>query len=143
MKNIPTWIVVLLIGFSFLGFLDASYLTIKQYQGDIVPCSITEGCDAVLASAQSKILGIPVSRYGVVYYLAILLLSIASLHNRNILRWVVYIPFTGLAFSAWFMYAQIVIIHALCQYCIASAIITLQLCFISMRMIQLDHEQIS
>ncbi len=143
MKNIPTWIPILLITLSFVGFLDATFLAVKQYQGGIIPCSITEGCDVVLKSPQSKLLGISVSYYGMAYYATILLLSVASFRNREILRWSIYIPFLGLLFSFWFMYAQIFIIQAFCQYCIASALITVLLCIISMRVVQLQHEQTS
>ncbi|MEK7589071.1 MAG: vitamin K epoxide reductase family protein [Patescibacteria group bacterium] len=141
MNSVPRWIVVFFIVLSFAGFLDATYITVKHFQGGIIPCSLTEGCEPVLSSSYSKILGIPVSLIGVGYYLVVLLISIASLlHDQKIFRWAVYISFVGFVFSVWFTYVQIFKIHALCQYCLLSAVLTTLLCIGGLRVLQLRNE---
>jgi uncharacterized membrane protein len=140
MKNIPQWAILALITLSLFGFIDASYLAIKQYQGEVIPCSITEGCDIVLTSPQAKLLGIPLSVFGTLYYGAIFILSIAGLRNRNIFNWSVYLPIGGFLFSIWLIYAQVAIIQAYCQYCLVSAGITTLLAGISMYIIRLPRE---
>src|SRR5665811_1198486 len=56
---------------SFLGFIDASYLTIVHYRDALPNCSILKGCDIVTTSALSTIGGIPIALFGALFYLAL------------------------------------------------------------------------
>ncbi len=108
---------------SLLGFLDAAYLTLEHYRGVVPPCSVVQGCEQVTTSGYSMIFGIPVALLGALYYLIILLFSIAYLDTQND-RWLRQAAFfTPLGFlaSLWFIYLQAVIIRAWCLYCIGSA----------------------
>jgi len=49
---------------SAIGFLDATYLTVEHYRGEIPPCAIIGGCEAVLTSPQAKIADVPVALLG-------------------------------------------------------------------------------
>lgn len=121
--TIPNWLIWSLITVSFLGFLDASYLTVAHYTGSRLNCSIIKGCDVVTTSAYSEIFGIPVALLGIFYYLTVLILSLLYFDSRNrtILKFIFPLTCLGLLASAWFMYAQFFLIKALCQYCIVSA----------------------
>lgn len=121
---IPKWLIWSLIIVSFLGFLDASYLTIAHYTGSQLNCSIIKGCDQVTTSVYSEIFGIPVALLGMFYYLTVLLLTLFYFDSKNqtILKLIFPLTCLGLIASAWFMYAQFFLIKALCQYCIVSAI---------------------
>lgn len=123
-KMLPKWLIWAIIIVSFLGFLDASYLTIAHYTGSQLNCSIIKGCDQVTTSSYSEIFGIPVALLGMFYYLTVLLLTLFYFDSKNqtILKLIFPLTCLGLIASAWFMYAQIFIIKALCQYCIVSAI---------------------
>lgn len=86
--NKPQIILIIIAFLSFLGFLDAAYLSIKSFQGAIPACSITEGCEKVLTSKYSKIGTIPISLPGAVFYvgvmgLSILILQIPYSHSRT------------------------------------------------------------
>ena len=59
---------------SFLGFIDASYLTIKHFVGTPLPCSVLKVCEEVTTSQYSVIGGVPVAMLGAIYYLAIFVL---------------------------------------------------------------------
>jgi uncharacterized membrane protein len=109
---------------SFLGFLDATYLTINHYTGATLPCSITHGCEIVTQSEYSEFLGIPVALFGVLFYLTIFLGSYFFLEYRSKLYFKITAAMTvfGVLFSAWFVYVQLGILHAICQYCMLSAI---------------------
>lgn len=107
---------------SAIGFLDATYLTIEHYRGSVPPCAIA-GCEIVLRSGQSVVVGIPVALLGVVYYLIILILSIAYLESgkTTILRFASYLTIVGIIASVYFVYLQFFVIGQICQYCMISA----------------------
>lgn len=113
---------IIFLAVSALGFLDATYLTIEHYRGNIPPCTI-QGCEIVLTSAQSKIAGIPVALLGSLYYLTLLILSIAYLDNKNESLIKIASKFTSLGFvaSLYFVYLQFFVIKEICQYCMVSA----------------------
>ena len=109
---------------SFIGFLDASYLTAAHYFNFSLPCTILNGCDLVVTSEYSKILGIPVALLGVVYYSFIFFAGIAYLDTGNsfIIKLAAYATIAGFLASLWFVYVQLFILNALCLYCIISTV---------------------
>lgn len=117
------WIIAL---FSFLGFLDASYLAIEHYLGGVPPCSIVAGCEIVLISSYAEVFGVPVALLGALYYFAIFMsaLLIISLDLEFLWILIVIISSAGLLASAYFVYLQIFVIGAICLYCFFSATMT-------------------
>jgi uncharacterized membrane protein len=107
---------------SFLGFLDATFLTAEYYFGALLSCPIFRGCDKVLTSSYSAIAGIPVALAGAVYYLTLFLLSIAywDTGRLNLFRFAANLTLLGFIASLWFLYLQVFIIKALCFYCLIS-----------------------
>ncbi len=120
-----------------IGFFDASYLTAKYFNGNI-NCSLISGCQDVLNSSYSQIGPIPTAALGVAYYLAIILSSLLYLRYKlSLARTALKIlPSLGLIFSIWLTYLQIWIIKALCQYCLLSALISLGLFTISLKLLR-------
>ena len=109
---------------SAVGFIDAAYLTAKHYLSAPVTCSILRGCEQVTTSAYAAISGIPVALLGSAYYLFIFLL-VAAYYNTRRERTIIfasYCTIVGLSASLWFLYLQLFIIHALCLYCLISAL---------------------
>lgn len=117
------WLPVVMLAVSLLGFADATYLATKHLTHSVIPCSITLGCETVTNSVYSEIFGIPVALLGSVYYAVVFLLVFASMEtgSRTILRYAGLLTGAGLLASAWFVFAQIVLIKAICQWCMASA----------------------
>ena len=74
---------ILFLALSLLGFLDASYLAIKYYQGEAPTCAFFKGCDVVTTSEYATIFGISIALLGAIYYLSLLLLSIIYLDTKN------------------------------------------------------------
>ena len=68
---------------SFLGLIDAAYLTITHYEDASVVCLLINSCDQVLQSSYATIGSVPVSLLGVVYYLGILILSLISFMKKD------------------------------------------------------------
>ncbi|MBM2817838.1 MAG: Vitamin epoxide reductase family protein [Parcubacteria group bacterium] len=124
---------------SFLGFLDASYLSVKHFVGTPPPCSVLRGCEEVTTSQYSVIGGIPVALLGAIYYLAIFILILSVLKKRNmfsssgaenvaganedkLLNFTACLTVIGLLASLWFIYLQLFVIKAICLYCMFSAL---------------------
>ena len=117
-------IAILFLVFSFIGFLDASYLAIKHFNGSTLICNITSGCNTVLASSYSEIFGIPVALGGALYYLTVFVLVVAFLDTKKdkILDFISKFAVAGLLASTYFVYLQVVVLKSICQYCMLSAI---------------------
>ena len=122
-KGIPKWLPVLFAVVAFIGFLDASYLTIQHYKGIPPPCSLVEGCEKVTTSEYSTVIGMPVALPGAIYYLVILILTVLYLDSKNKKHMVLAAMLTplGLIASLWFLFLQFFVINAICLYCLASA----------------------
>lgn len=124
LATIPKWIIISILVVSIIGFLDASYLTVKHYDGTGINCSLLNGCDTVTTSKYSVIGGIPISLIGALYYLVIFLLLIAYFDMKKIgfLRFVAQFSLAGFMASLGLVFLQFFIIQALCLYCMISAI---------------------
>ena len=120
--KIPNWLIFTFLAVSFLGFLDATYLTAQHYLGTIPPCVITTGCETVLTSEHSIIFGIPTALLGSVYYILLFLLAILSFDiKREIIRFAAFLTPMGFLASLYFVYLQLFIIEEICTYCMVSA----------------------
>lgn len=108
---------------SFIGFLDASYLTASHYSGTPVICSIIEGCDKVTASAYATMGDIPVALMGMVYYFTLLFAVVwfLSTQNKKSVVFASGLTVAGFLASLWFVYLQLFVIKAICFYCMISA----------------------
>ncbi len=118
------WLPFLFLGLAIVGFTDATWLTVKHFTQTIVPCSLTHGCELVTTSAYSSILGIPVALLGSIFYFTMITGTFIALEsgNKKIFRYVTRLTIAGFLASLWFVAAQIFIIHAICQWCMGSAI---------------------
>ncbi len=139
---LPTqYLPYLLLGLTFLGFLDAVYLTIVHYKNLIPPCTIG-GCEVVLTSQYSSVGPFPLSLYGAAFYLAVIGLTalfITSYFSGNpehkeeklrrspqaqLLSTLLFVLcLSGLAVGLFLVYLQVFVLHAFCQYCLLSELI--------------------
>ncbi len=126
LQAIPKWHIGVFLMLSGAGFIDASYLTIKHYLGTPINCSLLNGCDTVTNSQYSIIFGLPVALLGVLYYLAVFILVMlyVDTKRKNLFYGAALITPLGLFASFWFVYLQVFVIHALCLYCLISALIS-------------------
>lgn len=121
---LPKQLVWAFLAISFIGFLDASYLTVSHYTGAELSCSLTDGCGQVTSSEYSVIFGVPLALLGLLYYLSIFILSFLYLDIKKpeIFEFIRPLTVAGLLASIWFVYLQLYVIEAICQYCMLSAI---------------------
>jgi uncharacterized membrane protein len=107
---------------SLIGIADSTYLTIKHYAEEPVPCSLLEGCEKVLTSPYSEFAGAPIAAAGAVaYFVAFSLSMLAAFGHKG--AWSLFggLSFGMGAFSVWLLYLQAFVIGAFCQFCIISA----------------------
>ena len=110
----------------FLGFLDSTYLTILHYKNIIPPCTVTSGCEVVLTSKYSMVGPIPISLLGTLFYLAIMAICILIITNyKEVFVKAFYgLVATGFLVSLILIYIQGGLLHAFCQYCLLSEIVS-------------------
>jgi uncharacterized membrane protein len=106
-------------GLALLGLAISIYLTYVHYAGIEPVCSSISNCERVQSSDYAELVGIPVAVLGIVGYAAIL----ASLCMR--VEVTALLAYLAVAFSAYLTWAELFKIDAICQWCVASAIITL------------------
>jgi len=105
---------------TLVGIGIAGYLTYVHYE-DLKPiCAAGHGCEKVQNSQWAKLAGVPVPVIGLAGYVAIL----ASLLVRGELARLATagMAYVGVAFSAYLTYRELFSIHAICQWCVGSAV---------------------
>ena len=110
------------------GLFVALYLTLYKlgYIGTLA-CAVGS-CETVQTSKWATLLGVPVGAWGVAYYIGVLALAIAGLtgrfaDSRRLSEILVGVTAFGLLFSLWLTYLELFVIHAICQWCVVSAIL--------------------
>jgi uncharacterized membrane protein len=111
---------------SLLGLFDAAYLTFVHYKHIIPPCSISGSkCEDVLTSQYATIGPIPIALLGVAFYLTVIVLLFVFLETKQklfvTLAWILTI--LGVFAAIALLYIQAFVLHAYCQYCVASEIV--------------------
>lgn len=131
--RVKTLVVIFLL-VALIGFLDASYLTVKHYANAIPPCSVLHGCETVLTSPYATIGEVPISLIGSAYYLMLFLLGVLYLDTKKeiIIRRTAQLTWIGFLTSAGLVSLQLLVIRAICLYCMASAITSTLLFIVGM-----------
>src|SRR5580704_3531626 len=108
---------------AFLGMVDAFYLSIKRGSGHI-PCHITHGCEEVLTSKYSEVAGIPLSWFGLAFYLSVFGCAVFELSgSAQAARLVFWPAMLGFLLSLSLVSIQAFVLHAYCEYCLVSALL--------------------
>jgi uncharacterized membrane protein len=99
----------------------AAYLTWVHY-GDVSPiCATGGGCETVQKSSYSELAGVPVALLGLGGYLAIL--ATLFVPGETTRLWAAALALVGAGFSLYLTYLELFVIDAICQWCVASAVI--------------------
>lgn len=113
---------------ALVGFFVALYLWLYALGvGGTLKCG-TGGCDTVQTSRWAAFLGLPVALYGVIGYAAILVVALAALRpaaldRREPTRVLAALATGGMLFTLYLTYLELFVIHALCRWCVGSAVI--------------------
>jgi uncharacterized membrane protein len=107
---------------ALLGLGIAGYLTYVHYKGLHVACLAGGGgCEQVQASRYAKLAGVPVALLGLLAYAGILLVT--TLRGETARLAGLALTVVGLGFSGYLTYRELFTLDAICQWCVASALI--------------------
>lgn len=110
-----------------LGVFDSVYLLVYKLTGNNAMCVGSGGCHDVNFSSYSEIGGIPVSVLGIIAFLVIAVVLLLEHRLKIALEYgplaIFGISLGGVAFTAYLTWLEIYIIHAICPFCVASAVI--------------------
>src|ERR1700730_17222200 len=121
---------VTMIVLTVIGLGVASYLTYVHYSGIKPACSLGGSCELVQTSAYSHLAGVPVALMGLIGYVTILGLLLAPDSERTRFG-VVAVTTVGFGFSAYLTYRELFSIHAICEWCVSSAVVLTLLTFLA------------
>jgi uncharacterized membrane protein len=123
-KNL-TWLASLLLG--IIGLADSVYLTWVKWANAYESCVGIGRCDIVNQSRFSELWGQPVALFGALTYLALLALLVAERVRPGWQEWLQLAFFgvctVGVLFSAYLTYIEVAVLHAICPYCVLSAVV--------------------
>jgi uncharacterized membrane protein len=121
------------------GVAIATYLTYVHY-ADVKPFCVAGGggCEKVQTSDYAKLLGIPVAVLGLIGY--VLIFASVWVPGENGAFAGAVLALSGFAFSVYLTYRELVTIDAVCQWCVASAVVMTALAVVTVwRLLTLDE----
>ena len=131
-------------GIASIGAAITAYLTAVKLSQGVVTCPIA-GCDIVLSSPYAYVFGLPLSLFGFLGYVSMIVFAVAPLFvnpaEQKSLRsklesWTGLFLFAGgtamTIFSGYLMYVLAIDIKAACIYCFASALFATSLFVLSL-----------
>ena len=106
----------------------AAYLTSVHYDEKLLLCGVGD-CETVQQSKYAEIAGIPIALLGLGMYLAVVALCLLRWRRPDLQPAATMAAFalalTGTIFAAYLTYLEVWVIDAICQWCVASALLTL------------------
>jgi uncharacterized membrane protein len=110
-----------MIAIATVGLGVASYLTYVHYAGGPILCLRGGGCETVQHSIYSKLAGVPVALIGLIGYIVILASLIAPETESTRLATMTF-TVVGFCFSVYLTSRELFSIHAICPWCVSSAV---------------------
>jgi uncharacterized membrane protein len=130
-----------LAGLALLGLAISAYLTWVHYAGVEPICTGVSDCERVQTSEYAELAGIPVAVVGLVGYAALFV----SLRLR--VEVTVLLAYIAVGFSAYLTWAELFEIEAICQWCVASALVSVAIAvlatLLALRAPELHHRTLS
>ena len=97
----------------------------------------TGACEAVQLSAWSRFAGLDVALIGVLGYTGLVVLSLISIQpsaeeRSGTMRLIAFAAGFGVLFTAYLTYLELFVLHAICRWCVASAVIIVAIFVLAM-----------
>ena len=101
------------------GLVIALYLEVTRLAGGLPVCGPSGGCETVALSPYSVVLGIPVSAFGVLYSIVLLVVLAAWWRDgdRRLLYAAYGMGLIACFFEVYLVYLELFVIHAICVWC--------------------------
>jgi uncharacterized membrane protein len=110
------------------GIFISLYLTLYKIGviGEL-SCSIGS-CETVNLSKWSRFIGLPVAAWGLFFYVDVFAIALVGTMPRFENEPLISLVLTaeaavGVLFSAWLTYLELAVIHAICIWCVTSAVV--------------------
>jgi uncharacterized membrane protein len=104
------------VSLALAGAAIMAYLLVERHRGG-APVCVGGGCAAVQHSKYAEIFGLPVALLGLGGFLAVALSSVASGERARVVQ--ATLVLSALGFSAYLLVVELLVIHAVCQWCVA------------------------
>jgi uncharacterized membrane protein len=112
---------------AFVGLGISGYLTMTHYADKPIECGGLGGqCDFVNSSDYAAVAGIPVAVLGLMSYSGLLVVALIWAARPYSEVWpVAYwgMALAGAGYAGYLTYVELEILHAICAWCVASAIV--------------------
>lgn len=122
---------------AFLGLIDSIYLTFEHLTANATLACSDRGvvnCAQVTTSAQSRLVGIPVAYLGLAFFVVMIVINSPwgwRRPERAVHLGRLTFVSIGMIMVLWLLYAELIVIRAICLYCTGVHIITfLMFCLI-------------
>ncbi len=109
-------------GLAVVGVGVAIYLTYIHYAGIKPVCTAGGSCLKVQSSVWSQLAGVPVALMGLIGYVGILG-SLVVPDREETRQATLVLSLIGFGFSGYLTYRELFSIHAICEWCVTSAVI--------------------
>ena len=113
------------------GLSAATYVYVAHSLGFRLVCPFATGCDAVQDSPYAVLFGLPVALLGMVGFAAYIVLALTGLRSsaarHEYLHALLVLSVVEVAFTSYMAYLQVLVIRAICSWCMFSAAVTVAL----------------
>lgn len=125
-KQLSTWQIPIV---AIAGLAIAAYLAYVEISRAEAICGPIGQCNIVQSSQYAQIMGIPIAVLGLIFYLAILgFWLLRRLTKTGWMKWISMLMlvsvFLGMVFSVYLTTLELLVIRAICAWCLSSAIVT-------------------
>jgi uncharacterized membrane protein len=107
------------------GVALAAYLTYVHYRPEALVCTASGGCETVQKSDYATIIGIPVALLGLVMWSLVAVLT--ALDGPLTRAATATIGLASVAFSAYLVILQLIVIDAVCVWCMINDVVLVPL----------------
>lgn len=117
---------------SVIGIADATYLSYQKLNGYLPPCTAHFQCERVLISKWSQVGHVPLSLFGLGFYVVIFGLALALYFGYERFQYrgfkfptnllLVLVASWGAVFSWFLIFIMGVVLQSWCLYCLISAV---------------------
>ena len=116
------------VALSLIGLADSIYLTVKHLTGQSVQCTLSTGCEEVLASAYATMFGFPLAAFGAAAYFTVFsLATLAGFGYRFARTGLIIVVGLMTVMTLRLLYLQAFVLGKYCEFCLLSAATTLSL----------------
>jgi uncharacterized membrane protein len=118
------------IALAVLGIGVTSYLSYVAFNADALTCAISD-CGTAQSSDYAKIAGIPIALLGLGMYITVVALGLVRASRPGYSKMATFslfaIVLASVVYYGYLTYIEIWVIEAICQWCVASALLTVGL----------------